>query len=258
MNYNKDEITILIPCYNEESLIGLIIENFHKVGFSNILVVDDGSKDESSKIASSLNAQVIRNYKVSGLDMAILRGVYEVKTPYTLIFYHYSEEPITPELLEQFIQFGISGRYSLLISKDDSKRSTTLSGIIKKRFGLFIAEPLFDVIFLNNDLTDLIKKKIGGTGYYLFFEIIGEAIKNKLKIGSYSLGISRYRPKMFREKIWMFLNTILDHNPKEYFKYAVPDIEKRERNKTILIIVITAAITFLFDLILRYFSVTFM
>ena len=55
------EICITIPAYNEEETIGSVISNIKKVMDENkydykILVIDDGSKDNTSKIAKELGA----------------------------------------------------------------------------------------------------------------------------------------------------------------------------------------------------------
>jgi glycosyltransferase involved in cell wall biosynthesis len=64
-NSFQKKITILIPCYNEESGIGDVIKGFNREelkasGFdTEIIVIDNNSKDRTGEIARELGATVI-------------------------------------------------------------------------------------------------------------------------------------------------------------------------------------------------------
>lgn len=47
---NNSEIGFLIRAYNEATRIGPVIESIQGAGFSNILVVDDGSRDNTLEV----------------------------------------------------------------------------------------------------------------------------------------------------------------------------------------------------------------
>jgi glycosyltransferase involved in cell wall biosynthesis len=64
---------IVIPCYNEESTIGSVILESKKYA-KNILVVDDGSKDDTVDIARQAGAKVISHKKNMGKSAAIKTG----------------------------------------------------------------------------------------------------------------------------------------------------------------------------------------
>ncbi|MFC1616524.1 glycosyltransferase family 2 protein [Patescibacteria group bacterium] len=72
-------LTILIPALNEEKTIGQVIDSIPKKieGIDQIttLVVDDGSNDNTSKIAKEKNATVIRHIKNKGLGKAFHSGL---------------------------------------------------------------------------------------------------------------------------------------------------------------------------------------
>ena len=68
-------IIVTIPAYNEEKTIGEVIGSIHQVMKSSrysykILVVDDGSKDNTVKVAKKLNAIVYSHPKNYGLAEA--------------------------------------------------------------------------------------------------------------------------------------------------------------------------------------------
>lgn len=66
----KKTVIICIPAYNEETSIAKLIVDLKKYS-DKIIVVDDGSSDYTSKIASALGAKVIRHEKNLGKGAAL-------------------------------------------------------------------------------------------------------------------------------------------------------------------------------------------
>lgn len=66
------KIFALIPGYNEAERIGAVIEASRK--FLEVLVVDDGSKDETARIAEEAGATVLRQVPNQGKGAALKRG----------------------------------------------------------------------------------------------------------------------------------------------------------------------------------------
>ncbi|MCR4368373.1 MAG: glycosyltransferase family 2 protein [archaeon] len=75
------KLVVTIPAYNEEKTIGKVIDEVPKkipgIDKIEILVIDDGSNDSTSKIAKSKGAKVIRNPKNKGLAFSFARGIEE-------------------------------------------------------------------------------------------------------------------------------------------------------------------------------------
>jgi len=67
------EICVLIPGYNEEKTIGQVVSKARKI-ISNVIVVDDGSNDNTSQIAKSAGAIVIRHEVNKGKGAALRTG----------------------------------------------------------------------------------------------------------------------------------------------------------------------------------------
>lgn len=69
-------IGVVIPAYNGEKTIGKLLSELIDYGFDkdNIIVVDDGSKDDTPQIAKSYGARVIRNEKNVGKGWALSLG----------------------------------------------------------------------------------------------------------------------------------------------------------------------------------------
>ena len=73
------KLVVTIPAFNEEKTIGKVIEEIPKkisgINKIEILVIDDGSTDSTSKIAKAKGARVIRNSSNKGLAFTFARGL---------------------------------------------------------------------------------------------------------------------------------------------------------------------------------------
>lgn len=76
INKKNPVVIALIPAYNESQNIGKIIAETSK-HVSSIIVVDDGSYDNTAIVAASMNAKVIRNGRNMGKGIALKRGLIE-------------------------------------------------------------------------------------------------------------------------------------------------------------------------------------
>ncbi|MDX2269273.1 MAG: glycosyltransferase family 2 protein [Bryobacter sp.] len=70
--YNGQRITVIIPCLNEEQGIELVLRRMPPF-VDQVIVVDNGSTDRTSDVATSLGAQVIRE-DARGYGRAYKRG----------------------------------------------------------------------------------------------------------------------------------------------------------------------------------------
>lgn len=72
---NKNNISIIIPAYNEEKSLGKVISDLKKHGYPKIIVVDDGSKDRTYEIAKKAKVDVYRHFLNRGLGGALGTGI---------------------------------------------------------------------------------------------------------------------------------------------------------------------------------------
>ena len=84
------KLTIIIPCYNEEKTIGKIIDKVKKTNLQQIkkeiIVVDDGSKDNSLEILRSItDIYLIENRNNLGKGGAIQKGLSRSTGDYIII-----------------------------------------------------------------------------------------------------------------------------------------------------------------------------
>lgn len=69
------KIFIVIPTYNEEKMIKQVIQSIKKEGFTNIIIVDDASIDNTSKIAKEENILLYKHIINRGLGGALNTGI---------------------------------------------------------------------------------------------------------------------------------------------------------------------------------------
>ena len=75
-NSTKNPVIAIIPAYNESRNIGKIIAETSKY-VTIIIVVDDGSEDNTAELAMSKNTKVIRTRRNMGKGTALKRGLVE-------------------------------------------------------------------------------------------------------------------------------------------------------------------------------------
>ncbi len=71
-------IGIIIPCYNEEKQLPILLKNIienHNIDKNSVLVVDDGSVDNTVKFAENFEVNILSLQKNQGKGMAILSGI---------------------------------------------------------------------------------------------------------------------------------------------------------------------------------------
>lgn len=64
-------VMIVIPAYNEEQTIGKVISSLREHGYTQVLVVDDGSSDQTSAVAKQEGAMVLRHVYNRGYGGAL-------------------------------------------------------------------------------------------------------------------------------------------------------------------------------------------
>lgn len=136
------DILIIITAKNESKTIGVVIEKIQSLDIQysyTILVVDDGSTDETARIAKKLNALVISHGTNLGIGAAIKTGYYASK------------------LLSPKIVINIDG--------DDQHNPTDIPLIISK-----IQDENYDLVYASRfnkpmDYEQSITRKIGNRFY---------------------------------------------------------------------------------------------
>jgi glycosyltransferase involved in cell wall biosynthesis len=101
---SETEILVLIPAFNEEGRVDEVIRGVRKyLSVSKILVVDDGSSDQTSRVSSQEGAIVIRHPFNLGVGTALQTGYkYAVQEGFKYVIQLDADGQHPPEYLSAF------------------------------------------------------------------------------------------------------------------------------------------------------------
>jgi glycosyltransferase involved in cell wall biosynthesis len=113
MNGNHKKVSVIIPALNEQDSIELVIWDIPKHLVKEIIVVDNGSTDRTSEVASHAGARVVRENR-RGYGAACLKGIASANNPDIIVFVDgdYSDYP---EEMEHIITPILKGEADLVI-----------------------------------------------------------------------------------------------------------------------------------------------
>ena len=78
-------ISVIIPAYNEESSIGLVLDALPQEKIHEIIVVDNCSTDATARVAQEHGARVVKEPR-TGYGSACLKGIDELDDPDIIVF----------------------------------------------------------------------------------------------------------------------------------------------------------------------------
>lgn len=188
---NPRTVWIVIPAFNEAPIIGLVITSLKQAGYSNILLVDDGSYDQTAQKARKAGAEVLRHIINLGQGAALRTGIeyiVEKENPDVIVTFdadgqHCAEDiaALTVPVLSKNIDVVLGSRFLGSAEKMPWIRKIILkSGVLFTNFISHIS--LTDT---HNGLRALSRKaarriKITHRGMEHASDIIDEITKNKL------------------------------------------------------------------------------
>lgn len=135
------KLFILIPALNEEKNIGWVIKKIPKkipnIDKIEIFVIDDGSKDKTSEIATELGAKVIKNPINQGVGKCFQIGLDKaVETKSDILVNIDADGQFNPEEIEKLIEPIINKRADLVTGSRFIDKSYTPSNMpLMKKWG---------------------------------------------------------------------------------------------------------------------------
>ncbi len=119
---NKEDqslkVLALIPAYNEMERVGKVIELTK--AYLPVLVVDDGSKDDTSRVARDAGAHVIRQEPNQGKGAALLNGFrYALEQGYDAVITLDADGQHDPAEIPLFLQEFVKTQSDLIIGERD-------------------------------------------------------------------------------------------------------------------------------------------
>lgn len=231
----EKELSVVIPCLNEEKTVGICIEKCLKVFRENningeVIVVDNGSTDNSRGIILNSGAILIEEPR-KGYGSAYLKGFSNAKGKYFVMgdadnTYDFLEIPSFLKPLKEGYDFVIGTRLKGRIVEGEGSMpwlhkyigNPMLTLIIKMIFRVKVSDVYCGMRAMTRESYD--KLKIGSTGMEFALEMIVNASRIKLKVKEIpiSLGLRDGESKLntFKDG-WRSLRFILMYSPSFLF-----------------------------------------
>ncbi len=183
-------ISVIIPAYNEESSIGLVLDSLPKDKIHEIIVVDNDSSDNTAVVSKQHGARVVKEPR-KGYGSACLKGISELNSPDVVVFIDgdfsdYPEEIVylMRPIIDGEADFVIGSRMILA----ESRKALLPQARYGNRLAVFLIKHLFNYSF--TDLgpfrairyNSLIEIGMQDTNFGWTVEMQIKAIKNKLRI----------------------------------------------------------------------------
>jgi len=185
------KVLIALPAYNEASVISDVILRIQKAGYTDILVVDDGSKDNTSAKALDAGANVVTLPINRGAGAATATALtYAKRHNYDFIVLMDADGQHNPKDIARLLEY--SDRYDVVIGS-----RLTLESLKKKDmplirkilntggsfvtwlfFGLYVADSQSGFKVFNKKAMNAVR--ITFDRYEFCSEIIGEIKRNNL------------------------------------------------------------------------------
>lgn len=121
----KNNILVIIPAYNEERRLGELLTNLSKiVSLKNILVVDDGSRDDTAIIAENFGCKLIRQHPNKGKGVALKAGFdFAVVNGYDAVITMDADGQHDPNEIPKFTSYYKRNNTDLIIGTRQHKLS---------------------------------------------------------------------------------------------------------------------------------------
>jgi glycosyltransferase involved in cell wall biosynthesis len=200
-------VSLIIPALNEEKSIASVLNSVPKHLVGEIIVVDNGSTDETAKVAQLCGAKIISQPE-RGYGAACLRGISEVASDCEIIAFVDADFSDFPEDLGQILQPILDKKADFVIGTRTVVRESLEALTLQQRYGNWLATMLIKLFFRQN-YTDLgpfraitrealEKLKMTDRNYGWTVEMQIKAAQHKLKIVEVPV---RYRIRIGRSKI---------------------------------------------------------
>jgi len=206
--------SIIVPAYNEEKRIHNVLGRMP--GGHEVIVVDDGSIDNTSKIAKSYGHKTIRMGRNSGKGLACMHGARQSR--HGLCIFIDGDGQLNPGETEKFIK--LLKHYDIVIGQR-KMNDIPLQRQISNRFARWCVNYL-----TNNNFSDVLcgfrgvrkgkffELKFKKMGYFFECEMLLEASKKGMKIAAlpvdvdYNTGSRMPFRKSMAVALWLTKNVI--------------------------------------------------
>lgn len=141
----RAKVAVIIPVYNEEASIALVIEEIPRDLVDEIFVVDNASTDRSAELARCAGARVVAAPE-RGYGSACLAGI-EAASGYDVLVFLDGDHSDYPEDLSELLKPILTGDQDLVIGSRMLDRDSRRALLPQSRFGNWLATRLMRLLF---------------------------------------------------------------------------------------------------------------
>ena len=141
----KPRISVIIPAFNEESSIGLVLSALPKEILHEIIVVDNGSTDATARVARESGARVVEE-KRKGYGSACLKGIEELNQPDIVVFLD-GDFSDFPEEITRLVEPIASGQMDFVLGSRMILAESRAALLPQARYGNWLAVFLMRLFF---------------------------------------------------------------------------------------------------------------
>ena len=149
---SNPKISVIIPAFNEEESIGLVIKSLPQKKIKEIIVVNNGSTDKTAYIAKEHGARVV-DEAYRGYGAACLKGVSELNEPEIVVFLD-GDFSDFPEEIESLVNPIINNQADFVLGSRMLLPQSRISLLPQARYGNLLAVFLLK-LFFQHQFTDL-------------------------------------------------------------------------------------------------------
>ena len=137
-------IAVVIPALDEEQAIGKVLRDIPE-GASQVVVVDNGSRDRTAEVARGLGAEVVAEPR-RGYGQACLTGIAQLDRPDIVVFLDgdYSDYP---EEMSELVAPLLTGEADLVIGSRTLGQREKGALLPQARFGNWLSTLLIRLLF---------------------------------------------------------------------------------------------------------------
>jgi glycosyltransferase involved in cell wall biosynthesis len=112
--HHNSKISVIIPALNEEESIGLVLNDIPGETVEEIIVVDNGSKDNTVAVAKKLGARVVLE-PLKGYGAACLRGISMLNKDTDIVVFLDADYSDYPQDLHTVVKPIVYGKAAMVI-----------------------------------------------------------------------------------------------------------------------------------------------
>ena len=215
---------ILICAYNEEAQIDFLIRKILPQNPSEIVVIDDGSSDNTAVLAQQAGATVLRNRKNLGKGSSLKRGFkYFINKKVEAVIVLDADGQHDPNEIQNFIDTHERTGIPILIGNRmaDTKgmpsvrklTNTFMSFVLNRLTKIYIPDPPCGFRFYTIDVLPFITSR--EQRFAFEFDVLIMAAKRKIRIDSVKIS-TIYKNKQFSHiaplrDSWLFTKVVWRH-----------------------------------------------